>query len=101
MIGAAIPAVVVGFYQGMICMSPQLPHTDVPYIAFQPDTQARMPNCWPLMEVYATLAIPVIFSLLVGLNILAWSRKRLNYAFIFELDLRSTITPWEYFEVLL
>lgn len=53
-----------------------------------------------MLEIYSALAIPVVFSLLIGININAWARKRLNYVFIFELDLRTAIDPREYFEVL-
>ncbi|KAK0474204.1 EXS family-domain-containing protein [Armillaria novae-zelandiae] len=40
----------------------------------------------------------VIFSLLVGLNILVWARARINYVFIFELDYRTQLDHREYFE---
>lgn len=58
-----------------------------------------MPFWRSLLEVYSALAIPVVFSVLLGLNMVAWARKRLNYVFIFELDLRTVIDPREYFEV--
>ncbi|KAG9009095.1 hypothetical protein FRB94_012491 [Tulasnella sp. JGI-2019a] len=81
-LGLAIPALVVGIYN--VC---------------QPETREQIPLWGTLLEAYATLAIPIIFSLLVGLNVLVWSHKRLNYVFIFELDLRSVLDPRMYFEI--
>ncbi|KAG6336987.1 hypothetical protein ID866_2088 [Astraeus odoratus] len=45
--------------------------------------------------------MPVLMLLLVGLNINVWARERINYAFIFELDLKSRMDPRKYFEVCL
>ena len=42
-----------------------------------------MPGAASLLYIYAILFLPTFFSLLVGLNILVWSRSRINYAFIF------------------
>lgn len=43
------------------------------------------------MLVYATLFIPVLFSLMVGINVLVWTKLRINYAFIFgEYNTTST-----------
>ncbi|KAG8875061.1 hypothetical protein FRB97_005453 [Tulasnella sp. 331] len=81
-LGLAIPALVVGIYN--VCKR---------------EKRAQLHVWGSLLEAYATLAIPTIFSLLIGLNMLAWSRKRLNYVFIFELDLRSTMDPRVYFEI--
>ncbi|KAG9017993.1 hypothetical protein FRB90_012718 [Tulasnella sp. 427] len=81
-IGLAIPALIIGSYQ-----------------ASRPDVQQIIPYWRALLEVYSALAIPVVFSVLIGLNMIAWGRKRLNYVFIFELDLRTVIDPREYFEI--
>ncbi|KAG8902948.1 hypothetical protein FRB99_003916 [Tulasnella sp. 403] len=82
MIGLGIPALTTGIYQ-----------------AFQPETQQRMPIWWAILEVYATFFVPVMFSFLVGVNIIAWAKWRLNFAFIFELDLKTAIDYREYFEL--
>ena len=83
--------------------------------AFLPETRSAIP--WDaLLLVYATLAIPLVFSLLVGVNVWAWSRARINYSFIFgerrnplngtcaeaavaEFDVRNQLDSREYFEV--
>lgn len=67
--------------------------------AARPAVQQELPYWRALLEVYSALAIPVVFSLLIGLNMITWARKRLNYVFIFELDLRTVIDPREYIEV--
>ena len=49
---------------------------------FQPETRAAIP--WQTMLFnYAVLCVPAFFSFLVGLNVLVWSRSRINYVFIF------------------
>lgn len=60
-------------------------HTDsnLPLIGFQPETRAQIPNWDGLLFAYGIISIPVFFSLLVGVNILVWSRSRINYVFIF------------------
>lgn len=50
---------------------------------FQADTRRAMPGYGGLLFVYSIFLIPVVFSFLVGLNILVWSRSRINYVFIF------------------
>lgn len=49
----------------------------------QPHTQEAIPGWQGLLFVYAVLLLPVLFSLLVGVNLLVWSRSRINYVFIF------------------
>ncbi|KAG8991558.1 hypothetical protein FRB94_012433 [Tulasnella sp. JGI-2019a] len=81
-LGLTIPALVVGVYN--VCQS---------------ERRNRILLWQTLLEAYATLAMPTILSLLIGLNVLVWSRKRINYVFIFELDLRSVMDPRMYFEI--
>jgi hypothetical protein len=52
-----------------------------------------------MLQVYATLGVPVTFSLLVGINLIVWARARINYMFIFGLNLRTVMNYREYFEV--
>jgi hypothetical protein len=42
--------------------------------------------------VYGVLLIPVLFSLLIGINLLVWSRSRINYVFIFGMSSRQELT---------
>lgn len=99
-LGLSVPALVVGFYQGMSLVNhtPSRPHRIIS-LAFRSETHRRLPIWWALLEVYATFGIPVVGALLIGLNMLAWSSKRLNYVFIFGLDLRTVIDHRVYFEV--
>ena len=67
---------------------------------------------------YATFLVPLVFALLVGVNIWVWNWSRINYQFIFgtyllccllfksnlhrrilELDVRTQLDSREYFEV--
>ncbi|OBZ67468.1 Phosphate transporter PHO1 [Grifola frondosa] len=80
-LGLAVPALVGGIYQ-----------------SFQQDTRRAIPSWDGLLFVYAIFFIPTLFSLLVGINLLVWSRSRINYIFIFELDLRTRLDHRVYFE---
>ena len=85
-------------------------------IGFQDDTRDKIPDFDSLYYIYSILLIPTLFSLLVGLNILGWSKARINYVFIFgasrvqarvvydltplaELDVKTKMDHREYFEV--
>ncbi|EKM58004.1 uncharacterized protein PHACADRAFT_58738, partial [Phanerochaete carnosa HHB-10118-sp] len=82
MLGLALPALVDGLY-----------------LSFRHDTRQAVPGYDGLLFVYSILLIPVLFSLLLGLNVLVWSKSRINYVFIFELDLKTKLDHREYFEV--
>ena len=87
------------------------------YSGFQTSTRAEIPSWDALLIVYATMFIPVLFSLMVGINIFVWDKVRINHVFIFgecdtapaisqsptsrvaELDARSKIDYQEYAEV--
>ncbi|KAI0066844.1 hypothetical protein BV25DRAFT_1249814 [Artomyces pyxidatus] len=65
---------------------------------FQHETRAAIPGWSSLLFVYAILALPTMFALLVGVDALIWSEARINYVFIFELDIRTRVDHREYFE---
>jgi hypothetical protein len=67
----------------------QNPETVVFFSGSQPETRAAIPMWDGLMLVYATFFVPVFFSLIVGLNLLVWSRSRINHVFIFGQLLRQ------------
>ena len=46
-------------------------------------TREALPTWEVLLYLYSVLVLPVIFSLLVGLNLAAWASARINYVFIF------------------
>ncbi|KAJ7683001.1 SPX domain-containing protein [Mycena rosella] len=51
--------------------------------SFQQSTRDAIPGWSGLLFIFGVLALPVIFALLVGLNLLVWARARINYVFIF------------------
>ncbi|PIL23311.1 transporter [Ganoderma sinense ZZ0214-1] len=81
-LGLGIPALAAGLYQ-----------------SFQEETRAEIPGWGGLMFVYAVFFVPTFFSLLVGANLLVWARARINYVFIFELDLRTKMDYRVYFQL--
>jgi hypothetical protein len=81
-LGLAVPALVSGIWE-----------------SYQPRTREAIPAWGALLYIYATLMVPAVFSLLLGVNVLVWSRCRINYVFIFELDVRSRLDPRQYFEL--
>lgn len=89
-IGAAIPAFIEGFISGQCSIVPI--HLQILWsfaepmniqTVFQPHTQEAIPHWDVLLFFYGVLFIPVLFSLLVGFNLLVWANSRINYAFIF------------------
>ncbi|KAF8707831.1 EXS family, partial [Rhizoctonia solani] len=82
LIGLALPALAMGIYYSL-----------------QEERRELIPEWAALLQVYAALCIPVIFSLLLGLNLVAWARARINFIFIFELDARTVIDAREYIEL--
>ncbi|CAA7264392.1 unnamed protein product [Cyclocybe aegerita] len=81
-LGVAIPALVNGLVK-----------------VFQEDTREDLPEWSTLLYLYGILLIPIVFSVLVGINLLVWARARINYVFIFELEVLSRLDYREYFEI--
>ncbi|KAL1923529.1 uncharacterized protein VTP21DRAFT_8509 [Calcarisporiella thermophila] len=52
-----------------------------------------------LFEIYAAFLLPVIFLLLVAVNAYFWTKYRINYRFIFELDPRNYLDYQQLFEL--
>ncbi|CAE6435535.1 unnamed protein product [Rhizoctonia solani] len=69
------------------------------YRLLQAEVREQVPEWHSLLQVYAALSLPVIFVLLVGLNLVAWARARINFVFIFGLDVRTVIDAREYVEL--
>ncbi|KAK7034489.1 Xenotropic and polytropic retrovirus receptor 1 [Paramarasmius palmivorus] len=82
LLGLAIPALASGIYE-----------------SFQEETREAIEGWDGLLLAYGILVVPVVFTLLVGLNLSVWSRSRINYVFIFELDPRTKLDYREYFEL--
>lgn len=81
-VGLAVPALVSGLYH-----------------SFNEQTRNEMPGWGVLLFMYGVIFVPVLFALAVGINILAWNRARINYVFIFELEVRTKLDYQAYFEI--
>lgn len=82
LLGSSIPATVIGF------------------VACLRDSTATPLHSWNIiLYIYSILLIPILLALLVGLNLVVWARERINYVFIFELNVRSRLDHREYFEL--
>lgn len=81
-LGLAVAAFAAGIYQ---C---SLQHT-----------RENLPSWSVLLYIYAIFGMPVLLALLVGVNVNVWARERINYPFIFEVDLRTKMDPRQYFEI--
>ncbi|KAF5345945.1 hypothetical protein D9758_011435 [Tetrapyrgos nigripes] len=82
LLGVALPVLVSGIYQ-----------------SFQSEARSNIPGWDGLLFFYGIFLVPVVFSLLVGLNLAVWSNSRINYIFIFELEPRTRLDHREYFEI--
>ena len=101
LIGLSIPALVVGAYYGKStpCHVIRNKGTEL-QTAAKPKNSQQTTIQAAMLQVYATFGVPVAFSLLVGINLLAWAWARINYMFIFGLNLRTVMNYREYFEVI-
>uniref|UniRef100_A0A8H7XW23 Uncharacterized protein n=1 Tax=Psilocybe cubensis TaxID=181762 RepID=A0A8H7XW23_PSICU len=97
-IGIALPALI----EGLVKVSKQ-------------STRQAIPAWGPLLFIYAILLIPILFTFLVGTNLLVWANSRINYIFIFggylylsddrgskrssEIDVLSQLDYRQYFEL--
>jgi xenotropic and polytropic retrovirus receptor 1 len=86
MIGLGIPPLAAGLYQSerpsymmAFLTSEQL------LLGFQPHVRESIPQFSVLLQNYATLFLPVVFALLVGINMQVWRVSRINWIFIFGL----------------
>ncbi|EJT99046.1 EXS-domain-containing protein [Dacryopinax primogenitus] len=81
-VGLAIPAIVLGIVR-----------------SFDPYVRNAVPEWASLLNIYGVLFILPIFTFLIGLNMCAWTRARINWVFIFDLDVRSVLDYREFFEL--
>jgi hypothetical protein len=82
LIGFAIPALIDGLVKVQ-----------------QPETQQAIP-CWDiLLFLYSLIFVPVLYSFLLGMNLVVWARSRINYAFILDLKVSSCLDYRRYFEI--
>lgn len=81
-LGSSIPATIIGF---ITCL--------------RHSTATSLPSWDIILFIYSIFLIPTLLALLVGLNLVVWARERINYVFIFELNVRSRLDHREYFEL--
>ncbi|KAK4056864.1 Xenotropic and polytropic retrovirus receptor 1 [Microbotryomycetes sp. JL221] len=82
LIGAAIPLLVEGIVHSA-----------------KPATHAAIPYWVPLLQLWGSFFLPILFSLFFYFNILAWRSARINHVLIFELDVRNRIDTQQYLEI--
>ncbi|KAF8155818.1 hypothetical protein B0H34DRAFT_659437, partial [Crassisporium funariophilum] len=84
LIGLAIPAVIDGLVKGMAQKQNSNNDGDADdFLVFQEETRIAIPAWDILLYLYGVILVPVLFTLLVGVNLLVWSMSRINYVFIF------------------
>jgi hypothetical protein len=52
-------------------------------LGFQAETREAIPAWNALLQVYGGFVLPLIFAMLITINMTAWQRARINYVFIF------------------
>lgn len=67
--------------------------------ACQPETQKAIPRWDILLFLYGLIFVPVLYSVLLGINLVVWVTSRINYIFIFDLDVSSRLDYRQYFEI--
>jgi hypothetical protein len=96
LLGISLPALVAGLYQSayyvrpataLVLGTPLVKPVSFLFPGFQQPTRTAIQGWDALLFIYSVFFVPVVFALLVGLNLLVWSRSRINYTFIFGANL--------------
>lgn len=83
-----------------VWLGSSIPATITGLIACQRHSTRISLHSWDIiLFIYSILLIPTLLALLVGLNLVVWAKERINYVFIFELNVRSRLDHREYFEL--
>lgn len=83
-----------------VWLGSSIPATVTGLIACQRHSTRISLHSWDIiLFIYSILLIPTLLALLVGLNLVVWAKERINYVFIFELNVRSRLDHREYFEL--
>jgi len=82
-LGLGIPAFFQGLVRGAIFYSYHSIIDRNHFLVFEPEVRQAVPAWDSLLFVYGVILVPVLFSLLVGINLLVWAESRINYSFIF------------------
>ncbi|CAG8435090.1 2931_t:CDS:10 [Ambispora gerdemannii] len=61
--------------------------------------RSKIDDAWDIiLRIYGGFLPPILLPLLFGLNLILWTKERINYKFIFEFDLRENLDYQQYFE---
>ncbi|KAK4047730.1 Xenotropic and polytropic retrovirus receptor 1 [Microbotryomycetes sp. JL201] len=82
LVGAGVPLLIEGIVQSA-----------------RQSTRTAIPYWQPLLQLWGSFFLPILFSLFFYVNILSWRRARINYVLIFELDVRNRIDSQQYLEI--
>ncbi|CAG8472847.1 11685_t:CDS:10 [Paraglomus brasilianum] len=52
-----------------------------------------------ILQIYAAVVAPIVLGLLVGVNMIAWAKAKINYRLIFDFDTRDNMDHREYLEL--
>ncbi|CAJ0634333.1 13445_t:CDS:2 [Entrophospora sp. SA101] len=64
------------------------------------EPSSTQPEKWDiLIHLYIGVLLPIIMSLLIGINMYIWDQTRINYKFIFEFDPRDNLNFQQYLEI--
>jgi len=59
------------------------------YLSFLTETRHAIPAWGAVLQAYGALFILTLLPLVISFNVLFWTRFRINYPFIFEVDIRN------------
>lgn len=85
-LGLAVPALIDGLYNGQLGRLFLLLRDQFDgmlFLASQPSTKIGLPSWEVLLYLYGVVFLPLMFALLVGLNLAGWASARINYVFMF------------------
>jgi hypothetical protein len=68
-------------------------------LAIDPKTAKQLPNLQTNNQIYACFLLPLLFFLGFSINLVVWSRSRINYKLIFELDTKDHLNHHQFPEV--
>lgn len=68
-------------------------------IVSDPGTVHRVSYIHTHLQIYACFSVPILFVLGVSINMMVWTRSKVNYKFIFELDPKDNLDYHQFAEV--
>jgi xenotropic and polytropic retrovirus receptor 1 len=102
-LGLALPAFIrcceIGKYNNVGNFQNQIVANLACSPALDPSTPTRLPNIHTNIQIYACLLLPIVFCMGFAINLMVWSRSRINYKFIFEFDPRDNLNYHQFAEV--